>query len=139
MAGLEDLVAELMTPLGGVTIRRMFGGRGVFKDGLMFALVSSRGVFYLKADAETAPAFAAEGCERFAPEMKGRTAAMPYWRAPERLFDEPDEFAEWARAAYAAARRTEAAKAKPGKGRPGTTKAAAEATATGNSRKRSRN
>lgn len=112
MAGLEDLIAELMTPLGGVSIRRMFGGRGVFKDGLMFALLSSRGVFYFKADAETVPAFEREGCEQFAPAMKGRrTIGMPYWRAPERLFDEPDEFAEWARAAFAAAHRAGAAKA----------------------------
>ena len=125
MAGLEDLLEELLAPLGGVTIRRMFGGRGVFKDGLMFALMSSRGVFYFKADDATAPAFVAEGCEQFAPEMKGRRPMpMPYWRAPERLFDEPDEFAEWAKAAYAAARRTEAAKA-----RPQTPKAAAKATA----------
>ena len=124
MAGLEDLIAELLAPLGGVSIRRMFGGRGVFRDGLMFALLSSRGVFYFKADAETAPAFEAEGCEQWMPAMKERAIPMPYWRAPERLFDEPDEFADWARAAYAAARRMEAAKARPKKA-----KAAAKATA----------
>jgi DNA transformation protein len=126
MAGLEDLIAELMAPLGGVTIRRMFGGRGIFKDGLMFALLSSRGVFYFKADAETAPAFAAEGSEQWTPEMQGRTMPMPYWRAPERLFDEADEFADWARTAYAAAIRTQKAKASPKKA-----KAAAKATAKG--------
>lgn len=115
MAGLEDLIAELMAPLGGVSIRRMFGGRGVFKEGLMFALLSSRGVFYFKADGETVAAFAAEGCEQFAPEMKGRRAAMPYWRAPERLFDEPDEFADWARRAFAAAKRGKTMPARPRK------------------------
>ena len=36
---------------------------------------------------------------------------MPYWRAPERLYDEPDEFIDWCRAAVAVARRSEAAKA----------------------------
>ncbi len=113
MAGdLQDLLEDLLAPLGGVSIRRMFGGRGVFKDGVMFALLSSRGVFYLKADAGTAPAFAAEGCEQWTPEMQGRTMAMPYWRAPERLLDEPDEFAEWARAAFAVAIRTAKPKTK---------------------------
>jgi DNA transformation protein and related proteins len=131
MAGLEDLLPELLEPLGGVSIRRMFGGRGVFKDGLMFALMSSRGIFYLKADDETAPAFVAEGCEQWSPEMKGRVMPMPYWRAPERLFDEPDEFADWARAGYAAARRIEAAKARSIKA-----KAAAKATAKGKARNR---
>ena len=115
MAGLEDLIAELLAPLGGVSIRRMFGGRGVFKDGVMFALLSSRGVFYFRADEETVPAFLAEGCEQWTPEMGGRKSAMPYWRAPERLFDEPEDFAEWARVAYAAALRTRKAKAAPKK------------------------
>ena len=131
MPGLEDHLADLLAPLGGVTIRRMFGGRGVFKEGLMFALLSSRDVFYFKADDETSPAFEAEGCEQFAPNMKGRTATMPYWRAPERLLDEPDEFAEWARAAFAVAKRTQNAKTSPGKA-----KAAAKATATGRSARR---
>ncbi len=126
MAGLEDLIAELMAPVGSVTIRRMFGGRGIFKDGLMFALLSSRDVFYLKADDETVPAFVAEGCEQWTPEMQGRTMPMPYWRAPERLFDEPEDFAEWARAAFAVALRSQKAKAKPKKA-----KAAAKATAGG--------
>ncbi len=128
MAGLEDLLEELLEPLGGVTIRRMFGGRGVFKDGLMFALMSSRGVFYFKADAETAPAFAAEGCEQWTPEMQGRTMPMPYWRAPERLFDEPDEFTDWARQAFAVAQRTKAS--------PKKAKTAAKATAGDKSSKR---
>ena len=111
MAGLEALIVELMEALGGVSIRRMFGGRGVFKDGLMFALLSSRGVFYLKADEKTVPDFEREGCEQFAPHMRqGRKATMPYWRAPERLFDEPDEFAAWARAAFDAAVRAKTAK-----------------------------
>ena len=110
MAGLEDLVVELMEPLGGVSIRRMFGGRGVFKDGLMFALLSSRGIFYLKADERTGPDFEREGCGQFAAAMKGRKTGMPYWRAPERLFDEPDEFAVWARAAFDAAVRAKMAK-----------------------------
>ena len=132
MSGLEDLLEDLLAPLGGVTIRRMFGGRGVFKDGLMFALMSSRGVFYFKADAGTAPAFEREGSEQWTPEMKGRVMPMPYWRAPERLFDEPDAFAEWARTAFAAAVRTQKSKAQPGKA-----KAAAKATAKAKSSKRS--
>ena len=135
MAGLEELLEDLLAPLDGVTIRRMFGGRGVFKDGLMFALLSSRGTFYLKADAETAPAFAAEGSEQWTPEMKGRAMPMPYWRAPERLFDEPEEFADWARGAYAAARRMEAAKASRGKGRPKKTTVAEKPGARGRSGK----
>jgi len=39
---------------------------------------------------------------------KGGTIDLSFWRAPERLFDEPEELVAWARAALAAARRVAA-------------------------------
>ncbi len=113
MAAEDDLVSELLEPLGGVTMRRMFGGLGVFKDGLMFALRTSQGVFYFRANEVTAPAFEAEGFAQWTPEMKGRVMPMPYWQVPERLFDEPDEFAAWAQRAFDIAVASRQAKTKP--------------------------
>jgi DNA transformation protein len=101
-----DHLAELFEPVGGVTIKRMFGGLGVFKGGLMFALVADD-VLYFKADEMTAPKFAAEGFGQWLYEGRGKSVAMPYWQAPERLYDEPDDFAEWARAAFDVAVRTQ--------------------------------
>ena len=116
--GDREQLAELFAPLGGVGFRRMFGGTGIFKDGLMFAMLNGDGVLWFKGDAETAPAFAAEGCEQWTPNMRGRVHPMPYWRAPERLFDEPEEFAEWARRAYEVARRTAKPKTRTTAARP---------------------
>lgn len=109
--GFQDLLEELFAPLGGVTIRRMFGGLGVFKEGMMFALVADD-VLYFKADETTAPQFEAEGYGRWVYPGRDRAVPMPYWQAPERLFDEAEAFAEWARAAFAVAGRNKA-KAKP--------------------------
>ena len=53
----HEFVMELFTPMGPVSVRRMFGGAGVFKDGLMFALLSDD-VIYLKTDAALRAAFA---------------------------------------------------------------------------------
>jgi len=90
----------------------MFGGAGVYADGVMFGLVDED-VLYLKTDDETRSAFEAEGMEAFAYATKdGRTTIMSYWRAPERLFDEPDEMLAWARQALAVARKA-GAKRKP--------------------------
>ena len=100
-----DLLNELFEPVGGVTIKRMFGGLGVFKGGLMFALVADD-VLYFKADETTAPQFVAEGFGQWTYEGRGKSVAMPYWQAPDRLYDEPDEFVTWARAAVAVAERT---------------------------------
>ena len=116
-AGYREFLADLLSPLGGVTMRRMFGGLGIYRDGVIFAVVIGEGL-YFKADAETAPDFEAEGCGPFVYTGNGgRPVQMPYWRAPERLYDDPEEFVAWARSAVAAAARLAAAKAVKGRAR----------------------
>lgn len=106
-----DFLSDLLGGLGGVTVRRMFGGSGVFCDGLMFAIVADD-VLFLKVDDGNRAAFEAEGLGPLTYEAKGRTVVLPYWQVPERLFDEPDEMLAWARAALLAARRSAAKKPK---------------------------
>jgi len=103
----EDIerIAELFAAYGAVAVRRMFGGAGVFADGLMIALVVD-GVIFLKADARTIPQFEREGLAPFSYRAKGGTRSLTsYWRMPERLYDDPEELAVWAREAFAAAGR----------------------------------
>lgn len=107
-----DHLTELFAPLRGVTFRRMFSGYGIFKDGVMFALIS-RDLLYFRTDDAAAVQHAAEGAPQWAPRMRGAAKPMPYWQVPERLFDEPGEFAEWARRAFAVAARHKAEKASP--------------------------
>jgi DNA transformation protein and related proteins len=106
---LQDQLASI----GHVTLRRMFGGAGVYCDGLMFGLVSDD-TLYFRVDDGNRASFEAEGSAPLAYEAKGRTIVLPYWRVPERLFDEPEEMIAWARGALAAARRV-AARKKPKK------------------------
>ena len=106
--GGEDTerLAELFSNYGPVTVRRMFGGAGVFADGLMIALVVE-GVIFLKADERTIPDFEREGLRPFSYETKAGTRTLTsYWRMPERLYDDPDELAAWARRSLESARRS---------------------------------
>lgn len=108
IAFLEDQLSGV----GPVSIRRMFGGAGVFIDGLMFALVVEDAL-YFKVDASTSPDFEAEGSEAFSYQTKtGRNTILSYWRAPERLYDDREEMTAWARAALAAAQRAQKPKAR---------------------------
>jgi DNA transformation protein len=101
----RDFLTELFAGFGPVTIRRMFSGYGVSADGINFALVL-RGAIYFRVDASTIPHFEAEGCGPFRYEAKGKVRTIgSYWQLPERLYDEPDEVTDWARAAHAAAER----------------------------------
>ena len=95
-----DFLKEQMADFAAVTPRRMFGGAGLFRDGLMFALVSDD-VLYLKSDAQSAAAFAAENLLPFAYAAKhGRRTIMSYHRAPERCLDDPAEMTQWCRIAW---------------------------------------
>ena len=95
----------------------MFSGAGVYCDGVIFALIL-RDVLHFRVDDANRSAYQAEGLKPFSYQAKGRTVEMgSYWRVPERLFDDPDEMVEWARAALAAGQRA-AVKKKPKRKRP---------------------
>ncbi len=88
-----DFIRELFCEFGIVTVRRMFGGAGLYADGVMFGLVSG-GQIYLKTDAATAPIFEREGCGPFEYGTKsGRRAIISYWRLPDRLYDDAEDLA----------------------------------------------
>lgn len=100
-----ESIRELFAEFGPVDVRRMFGGAGIFVDGRMIGLVS-REAIYLKADTETIPAFEQEKLAPFGYATKnGERKLTSYWRMPDRLYDDPEELAHWARAAHAAALR----------------------------------
>ena len=82
----------------------MFGGHGVFHEGLMFALVADD-VLYLKADDVSAPAFQRLGLGPFVYDKAGTKMAMSYYLAPESILDDPDEARAWAALAFEAALR----------------------------------
>lgn len=80
----------------------MFGGAGIYRDGLMFGLVSARDL-YLKCDDITSDRFKEAGCRPFVYEKDGKTVEMSYWSIPEEALDDGDLLKRWADLAYQAA------------------------------------
>ncbi|TSE11958.1 TfoX/Sxy family protein [Mesorhizobium intechi] len=102
----NERIAELFSGLGPVSIRRLFGGKGIYFDGVIVAIVL-HGELLLKADEQSAPDFEAVGCKQwtYTGKRHGKLVAMPYWSIPDSAFDDPDEMTVWARRAYEAGRR----------------------------------
>jgi DNA transformation protein len=99
----RETAGELFSAFGPVDVRRMFSGFGVYADDVCFALYL-RGEFFLKADETTIPRFVAEGCDHFSYSTRAKTVSVKsWWRMPTRLYDEPEELADWARQAVAVA------------------------------------
>jgi DNA transformation protein len=100
-----EFLREQLAPLGRITMRRMFGKTGVFCDGFMLGMVTEN-TLYFRVDDHNQTAFAeATSYPPLNYEKEGQFIDLSFWRAPERLFDEPEELLAWSRAALAAARR----------------------------------
>jgi DNA transformation protein and related proteins len=106
--GFAEFLCERLAPLGRVAMRRMFGKTGVFCDGVMIGMVRDN-TLYFRVDDDNRAVF--KEASSFPPlnyAKKGGTIDLAFWRAPERLYDDPDELVLWGRAALGAARRVAA-------------------------------
>jgi DNA transformation protein len=99
-----DNVLDLLGGWGGVSARRMFGGYGLYRQGLMFALVAED-VLYFKVDDQNRAAFKAAGMGPFTYEGKNKPVEMSYYESPPELFDDGEAMTDWAKLAFAVALR----------------------------------
>ena len=104
-------VVDLMQSIGPVRAKGMFGGHGIFLEGLMFGLIADS-VLYLKVDKETEIEFTARGLEAFTYNKKGKEFKMSYYQAPEEALEDDEEMNLWANKAYGAALKAASKKTK---------------------------
>jgi len=104
-----DYVVELMAGWATVTVRKMFGGYGLYREGLMFALIVDDELF-LKTDADNLARLERAGSRPFVYLKQNRTVQLPYWSTPPASLDSPAEMREWCQSAYGAALGERAAK-----------------------------
>lgn len=97
-------IVDQLDTLGPIRSKRMFGGHGIFFDGLMFALIAD-GVLYLKADEVSAPRFEDHNLNRFTYYKKDKPFHLSYYQLPEEALDDHDILLDWSRAAIDAALR----------------------------------
>ena len=95
-------VRELLSGLGPVVARRMFGGWGLSVDGMNVGIVAWD-TLYLKTNAETESRWLAAGARPFVYEAKGKPMTLRYHTAPEDAMESPASMLPWARLALQAA------------------------------------
>jgi len=102
--GLAVWLSECLESLGSVSIRRMFGGAGLYLDGAITAILADDEVWF-KSDAAADATYDAAGMARFRYDFGEKTGAMNYRRAPSDVYDDADELRRWARLAMTVAAR----------------------------------
>ena len=104
-----ERIKEIFEPFGRVEVKRMFGGAGVYRDGLCFAM-EVEGDVYLKVDDETREAFRATGSRPFVYSKNGKPMEVSYWRLGDAALDDGAELKRWADLGFGAAKRAAAKK-----------------------------
>ena len=102
-------LGDVFSAFGPITAKRMFGGYGIYHEGLMFGLVANDSL-YLKTDGENLGAFTSRDLPPFEYTKKGKIVKLSYFLAPEDIFEDPQAAAQWAGRSYEAARRNAAPK-----------------------------
>ena len=99
MSEFIEYLQELFEKFGPVHTRKMFGGYGIYHDGVMFGLVEDD-TLYLKSDETSVEYFQSRGLGQFEYDRGEKTVKMSYYRAPDEIMDNPDEASLWARRAW---------------------------------------
>jgi DNA transformation protein and related proteins len=100
-----DYVIDQLSDWGEVSARKMFGGAGLYREGVMFGLIADD-VAYLKADDSNRKDFVRAGTSPFKPfTNKVKTIIMPYYEIPADVLENPTVLAEWAQRSFDIARK----------------------------------
>jgi DNA transformation protein len=89
-----EFVTEQMSFVGGLRVRAMFGGYGVYRDDRIFAIIVDDRL-YFKADSITRAEFEEKGLSPFTYVARGKPVTMQYFEAPPEVFEEPEAMRSW--------------------------------------------
>ena len=110
-AGYKAFVLEQLQVVGTVTARSMFGGVGLYREGLFFGLLDDD-MIYLKVDDENRPDYEVAGTEPFRPP--GDQTSRNYYQLPAEVLEDRDMLRLWVEKAVAAAGRKSGRRKRPG-------------------------
>ena len=92
---IDYVVQDLLSGLRGVSARSMFGGWGIYKDGVIFAIIVDDQL-YFKVDDSNKSEYEKRGSRPFTYELRGKPVAMSYWEVPAEIIDDRDAVKRWA-------------------------------------------
>lgn len=105
-------ILDILAPVGGITAKAMFGGYGLYKDGIIFGIMADE-MLYFKVDDRNRPRYEACGSEPFSYQTKDeKKVVMSYWQVPLDILEDAEQLAEWVVASVAVSKLAGAKKKK---------------------------
>ena len=94
-----EYVMEILAPYGEMTSKPMFGGHGIYKNGVIVAFIAYDEL-YFKVDESNKSQYKKLDSEPFIYEAKGKTTAMSYWKVPMEILEDEDQIGVWLDQSY---------------------------------------
>ena len=108
--GFRAFILEQLADVESLHARAMFGGIGLYADGVFFGIVAAD-TLYLKVDDSTRGRYEAAGMTAFKP-FSDKPMSMSYYQVPVVVLEDRDELVVWARASVRVAARATSLKAR---------------------------
>lgn len=90
---------EILAPHGEITVRSMFGGYGIYKNGVIFALIAYDEL-YFKVDESNKSQYKKFNSEPFTYEANGKKSTMSYWKVPIEILEDEEQIGVWLDQSY---------------------------------------
>lgn len=94
-----EYIMEILAPHGEITVRSMFGGYGIYKNGVIFALIAYDEL-YFKVDESNKSQYKKFDSEPFTYEAKGKKSTMSYWKVPIEILEDEEQIGVWLNQSY---------------------------------------
>lgn len=95
---ISDII-EWLSPFGDISSRRMFGGYGIYKDGIIIALMDDDEL-YFKSTLTSESFYQSFNSYPFVYEGQRRPVKMSYWQVPQTVLNDPILLEKWVDTAY---------------------------------------
>ncbi len=101
-AFVDYLIKDAFSGINGITVKSMFGGYGIYKDGIFFAIIDQdKNKLYFKSGEENLEDFKNHNCEQFIYESKkGKDMKMNYYEVPIEIIESKNDLRGWVQKAY---------------------------------------
>lgn len=93
--GYKEYIVDQLGKLGYVTVKKMFGGAGIYNDGLIFGIIAND-VLYFKVDDSNRSDYEGAGMKPFQP-FDDKDTVMSYYEVPVDILENRESLADWAR------------------------------------------
>lgn len=99
-------ILDILSPLTGIKCTKMFGGYGIYKDNIFFAIMA-QDILYFKVDDINRNDYQEYESKPFSYKNKNKKSiVMSYWQVPSDILENQNELINWVNKAVNAAKRT---------------------------------